>query len=377
MSSQIPADRFKALTEAAASVVGTAQLESLLGRLVETARATTGARYAALGVIGEHGTLVEFVYRGIAADTAERIGHIPEGRGVLGVLMRERKAIRLARISDHPDSVGMPEHHPPMETFLGVPVATSEDIFGNLYLTEKPGGFSEEDEVVVGALAAIAGAAVETTRLRTRLARLAVIEDRERIGRDLHDSIIQDLFATGLELQGLSATIGDPGASESLTSAVDRIDSVIESLRRVVADLGRRGVRSRFEEDLRAHTAQLGRAYEVSVFVSVDPPDLELSNEMADEVMPLVGEAVSNALRHSGTGVVDVSAEMLSDRLVLSVIDQGRGFVLESVERGMGLDNLERRVKRLGGDLSLRSVVGAGTVVEVVLPIGRIPSGSG
>jgi len=103
--------------------------------------------------------------------------------------------------------------------------------------------------------------------------------------------------------------------------------------------------------------------------VSVDPPDLELEPDLAEEVMPIVGEAVSNALRHSGTGVVDVRAEMLSDRLVLSVVDEGKGFDPQSVKRGMGLDNLEERVRRLGGELSLRSVIGAGTVVEVVLPL--------
>ena len=369
MSTGIPVDRFKALTEAAATVVGTAQLEALLGRLVETAKETTGAKYAALGVIGDHKQLIEFVYRGVDAETARKIGHPPEGRGVLGTLIRESVTIRLDRISDHPDSVGFPPHHPPMETFLGGPVGTTEGTFGNLYLAEKPGGFTEEDEMVVAALAAVAGAAVETARLRSRLARLAVIEDRERIGRDLHDSIIQDLFATGLELQGLAATTDDERISKALHGAVDRIDATIDQLRRIVADLGRRGQRSRFEEELREHTSQLAKAYEVAVFVSVDPPDLELEPDLAEEVMPIVGEAVSNALRHSGTGVVDVRAEMLSDRLVLSVVDEGKGFDPQSVKRGMGLDNLEERVRRLGGELSLRSVIGAGTVVEVVLPL--------
>src|SRR5690606_17694872 len=370
MSTGIPVDRFKALTEAAATVVGTAQLEALLGRLVETAKETTGAKYAALGVIGDHKQLIESVYRGVDAETARKIGHPPEGRGVPGTLIRESVTIRLDRISDHPDSVGFPPHHPPMETFLGVPVGTTEGTFGNLYLAEKPGGFTEEDEMVVAALAAVAGAAVETARLRSRLARLAVIEDRERIGRDLHDSIIQDLFATGLELQGLGVGVDDEKLAESLNGAVDRIDSTIEALRRIVADLGRRGDRSVFEDELRQHTSQLARAYEVAVFVSVDPPDLELEHDLASEVMPLVGEAVSNALRHSGTGVVDVRAEMLSDRLVLSVVDQGSGFDVDSVKRGMGLDNLESRAKVLGGEVSVRSVVGAGTLVEVVLPLG-------
>src|SRR5690606_27604964 len=248
MSTGIPVDRFKALTEAAATVVGTAQLEALLGRLVETAKETTGAKYAALGVIGDHKQLIEFVYRGVDAETARKIGHPPEGRGVLGTLIRESVTIRLDRISDHPDSVGFPPHHPPMETFLGVPVGTTEGTFGNLYLAEKPGGFTEEDEMVVAALAAVAGAAVETARLRSRHGRVAWTEDRERIGRDLHDSIIQDLFATAPDLQGRAATTDDERISTSLHGAVDRIGATTDQVRRIVADLGRRGQRSRVEE---------------------------------------------------------------------------------------------------------------------------------
>jgi signal transduction histidine kinase len=257
-----------------------------------------------------------------------------------------------------------------MDTFLGVPVGTSEQAFGNLYLTEKEGGFTAEDEAMVGALAAIAGAAVESARLRSRLAQLAILEDRERIGRDLHDSIIQDLFATGLELQSLAVAAGEAEVAESLNGLVDRIDSTIDDLRRVVAGLNRGGERSRFEEQLRAQTAQLAGAHDVAVLVAVRPPDLELDPDLSSEVLPLVGEALSNALRHSGTTVVDVAVEALSDRLVVSVTDQGNGFAPESVERGFGLDNLEARARRLGGDVSLRSVIGVGTVVEVTLPVG-------
>lgn len=369
MATEIPVDRFKALTEAAVSVVGTAELEDLLGTLVETARATTGAKYAALGVIGAHGTLVEFLHRGIEVETVRKIGHLPEGKGVLGTLIRDGNTIRLERIADHPDSVGFPPHHPPMETFLGVSVGTSEDPFGRLYLTEKPGGFTEEDEVVVGALAAIAAAAVETNRLRARLGDLAVIADRERIGRDLHDSIIQDLFATGLELQGLAIRIGDESVQSSLHAAVDRIDSIIEALRRIVSGL-HRGKDSPFADELVAHVNQLARPYDVSVSVNVDPPDLALAPALVAEVIPMIGEALSNALRHSETREVDVGAELFSDRLVLAVVDQGRGFDTERVIRGMGLDNLEGRARLLGGELTIRSVPGAGTVVEVILPVG-------
>lgn len=362
-------DRLKVLTEAAAAVVGTAQLENLLGRLVETARGATGARYAALGVIGDHKTLIEFVHRGIDEETVKMIGHLPEGRGVLGTLIERRATIRLERISDHPDSVGFPEHHPPMETFLGVPVGTAEHVFGNLYLAEKEGGFTAQDEALVGALGAIAGAAVESVRLRSRLAQLAILEDRERIGRDLHDSIIQDLFATGLELQGLAGALDDAPVSEALNGLVDRIDSTIDALRRVVTGLNRGGGQSGFEEQLRVYTAQLAGPYDVAVLVSVEPVELELEPELASEVMPLVGEALSNALRHSGTSVVEVTVEALADRLVISVTDQGSGFDPAGVERGMGLGNLEARSRRLGGDVVLRSVVGVGTLVDVVLPL--------
>lgn len=368
MPSEIPVERLKTLTEAAASVVGVADLELLLQRLVETARATTGARYAALGVIGKHRTLVEFVHRGMDEERVELIGHLPEGHGVLGTLIRDRTTIRLQRISDHPDSVGFPEHHPEMETFLGVPVMAGDDAFGNLYLTDKPGGFTEEDEVLVGALAAIAGAAVETTRLRSRLERLAVIEDRERIGRDLHDSIIQDLFATGLELQGLATTVASDVAQE-IGRAVDRIDSTIDALRQIVADLHRSDHPSSLEEEIRAHTRQLAEPYDVSVTVSVLPSDLDLEDGVAGQMMRIVGEAVSNALRHSGTDLIEVAVEALSDRLVVSIADRGSGFDVDDVERGMGLDNLQTRTDRLGGELSIHSVPGAGTIVEAGFPL--------
>jgi signal transduction histidine kinase len=370
MGTDIPVDRLRALTQAASSVVGTAQLESLLGRLVETACETTGARYGAMGVIGDHKTLVEFVHRGIDDERVALIGHLPEGRGVLGTLIRESTTIRLVRISDHPDSVGFPDHHPEMESFLGVPVAVAGEAFGNLYLTQKAGGFTEEDELLVSALAAIAGAAVETARLRGRLERLAVIEDRERIGRDLHDSIIQDLFATGLELQGLSAMVDDAMVSEGLDRSVDRIDATIETLRHVVSDLHRSRHRSSFEEELRAHVLQLAGPYDVGMSVTVRPGELDLDSALGREIVPIVGEAVSNALRHSESEVVEVAVEMLADRLVLSVTDQGTGFDVDGVTRGMGLENLGERTRRLGGELSIRSVVGAGTVVEVSLPLG-------
>jgi GAF domain-containing protein len=197
-------ERLRALLDAVVAIGADLDLRSTLQRIVQAACRLVGARYGALGVIGDDRMLVEFITQGIDAETHALIGDLPRGHGVLGLLIDDPRPIRLEDITRHPLAYGVPPNHPPMHSFLGVPVRVRDHVFGNLYLAEKPGGFTEEDEVVVGALAAIAGAAVETTRLRSRLARLAVIEDRERIGRDLHDSIIQDLFATGLELQSLA-----------------------------------------------------------------------------------------------------------------------------------------------------------------------------
>lgn len=368
MSRRIPVERLELLTAAVTTVLSATELETMLRRMVEAAREATGARYAALGVIGEHKTLVEFVHTGIPPETVAMIGHLPDGRGVLGTLIREAETIRLERLSDHPDSVGFPEHHPRMDSFLGVPVGAPGEAFGNLYLTEKEGGFDEDDVLVVEALAAIAATAVETARLRERLEVMAVVEDRQRIGRDLHDSIIQDLFGTGLQLQGLSASTTDEASRSGLDEAVERIDQTIDAVRGIVADLNKPQRSGSFAELLRARLSRLSGPYEVTLSLTVRPPDLQLDDDVSDLIMPLISEAVSNALRHSGSERVDVTVEAAGGQMRLVVVDQGVGFESEKVSSGMGLGNLRNRATRLGGDVEVRSIPGVGTVVEVGFP---------
>ena len=160
-------DRLDGLVEAMLVVTSGLDLDVTLRTIVHTAIELVDARYGALGVRGEGHDLAEFVYEGIDDDTRAAIGNLPEGRGVLGVLIDDPKAIRLENIHDHPASVGFPPNHPPMRTFLGVPVRTRDEVFGNLYLADKAGGqaFSEDDEVLVGALAAAAGIAVDNAQL--------------------------------------------------------------------------------------------------------------------------------------------------------------------------------------------------------------------
>ena len=181
-------DRLDGLVEAMLVVTSGLELDETLRTIVHTAIDLVDARYGALGVRGHDHELVEFIYEGIDEEMREQIGHLPEGRGVLGVLIDDPKPIRLENISHHASSVGFPPNHPPMRTFLGVPVRIRDEVFGNLYLTEKSGGqpFSEDDEVLVQALAAAAGIAIDNARLyEASKTRQSWIEATRDIGTEL------------------------------------------------------------------------------------------------------------------------------------------------------------------------------------------------
>jgi signal transduction histidine kinase len=363
-------DELTSLVRAAADVAGQPDLDAVLRTTVRTAREASGARYGALGVMGEHGVLSDFLHDGMDPEQARAIGDLPTGRGVLGTLIVHARTIRLDDIASHPDSVGFPPHHPPMTTFLGVPVRAGDRVFGNLYLTDKVGGFTEEDEAMVEGLAAIAGAAVSTARLRERLTRLALVEDRERIARDLHDAVIQDLFAVGLSLQNVALTSEDASLTDRLDDAVDRLDQAIGSLRTFVFDLR---TTSQAHTDparaVRQLVSRLAGPYGVVTEVVVSPNLGGLPADRLDDALQIVRESVSNALRHSGTDHVDVRLELFEAGLVVTVADRGRGFEPAAPTDGMGLDNLRARAERVGGTVEITSSADAGTVVRVALPL--------
>jgi signal transduction histidine kinase len=359
--------RLAPLISEAAAVAGEGDLQRVLTTLVEQARVATGANYVALGVLGDHGVLSEFIYTGVDADVARQIGHVPTGSGVLGTVIRENRTIVLDRISDHPDSVGFPEHHPPMESFLGVPVAVGDEAFGNLYLSDKPGGFGDRDVEVVQALSRIAGAAVQTARLQSRLRRIAIVEDRQRIARDLHDSVIQDLFAVGLSLQGVGARVTDEDTERLLIDSIDTLDAAVNALRAYIFGLRETGQPATGLDDrLQLLVARMGSAYTARV-------ELDLENvttgEWDDEIVMLATEALSNALRHSGAENVIIRVLGSDDDLVLEVNDDGRGFDTSQPAQGMGLANMAARAKALGGTLTILSTPGEGTGVQARLPL--------
>ena len=367
---RVEANQLTRLLEGAAAVAGQTDLTSVLSTTVRTAMELTGAPYGALGVLDDDGGLQEFIHLGLDEEAVGRIGAPPRGRGLLGSISHDGSTVRVEHIVDHPDFSGFPDEHPEMDSFLGVPVKLGSEIFGNLYLTHKEGGFTAADEEAVEGLAIVAGAAVNTARLQRRLRRLAVVEDRERIARDLHDAIIQDLFAVGLSLQAQSQKVVVPEVAEVIADTVERLDEAIAALRRFIFDLQPPVWTHR---DLRTETAQLvgqlSAPYDVATEVVFDGELDVLDAATVDDVLQLVSEATSNSLRHADSDLVRVEVRRDRDELLVIVADEGRGFDPDTATGGMGLENIRRRAERAGGEATIVSTPGSGTTVRIRFPI--------
>ncbi len=360
---EIERDTLTDVVKAAADVAGQTDLDDLLHTTVRLAREATGSRYAAMGVLGSQDTLRDFLHLGMDPGTAERIGHLPVGHGVLGTLIRDPQTVRVDDIAQHPDSVGFPAHHPHMTTFLGVPVRAGNSVFGNLYLTDKATPYTAEDEVLVEALAAVAGGAISSLSLRQRLSDLALAEDRERIARDLHDAVIQDLFAVGLSLQAASAQLPDDAMRRRMDDAVDRIDTAISSLRTFIFDLRSLGTLNttlaRTLESMIGRIAGGRASWDVEISEDID----QVPSHVLDNALLVTREAVSNAVRHGGAQSLVIRLRREDDGAALTVSDDGRGFDPETTARGMGIANMEARATDDGGSFVIESSP-AGTTVR-------------
>lgn len=360
-------DRIAGLISSAVAVMGESDLDHLLRRLLSEARAATGAPYAALGVSGDHGDIEDFIYEGVDEAAARAIGHLPTGRGVLGTVIRENRVIVLDEISEHPDSYGFPSHHPPMTSFLGVPIAVGDTAFGNLYLTDKPGGFTPDDVEIVTALSRIAGAAVQTSRLQGRVRTVAIIEERNRIARDLHDSVIQDLFAVGLGLQGIAARLDGTPDGAILDEAVDRLDDAVNTLRGYIFELRTPADGIPLGDRLQELVSRMGAVYPSRIRLTIVGMDRRPGQD-DETILLMANEAMSNALRHARARNVWVELDLEAEVVRLEVGDDGAGFDPSSSSRGMGLANLRTRAAELGGTVDVESNVGGGTKVRVEVP---------
>src|SRR6478752_1014263 len=242
--------RLRELLDAVLALTSDLDAPTVLRRIVEAAVELVDARFGALGVLDDTGTsLAQFITVGIDDDTHALIGELPKGHGILGSLIVDAQPLRLPDLREHPDSFGFPPHHPPMRSFLGVPIRVRDEVFGNLYLTDKTTAevFTDVDEELVVGLAAAAGIAIDNARLHTHMQELMLLEDRERIARDLHDTVVQRLFATGLSLQATARLVRTDadGAVTRIEAAIDDLDLTVKHIRSAIFGLEASRVASR------------------------------------------------------------------------------------------------------------------------------------
>ncbi|MGA2036210.1 MAG: GAF domain-containing sensor histidine kinase [Acidimicrobiales bacterium] len=361
-------DRLQALIEAMLLIEQDLELPEVLCNLVQKAADLAGARYGALGVLDPGRTgLAEFVTVGVSDEVEAAIGRLPEGKGVLGLLVEDPRLLRLADLSLHEASVGFPPGHPPMRSFLGVPILVRGEAFGNLYLADKQGGeeFTATDEDVVSALALAAGLAIDKARLYTRMRELTLSEERERIARNLHDTVIQRLFAVGLALQSATRLLGRPEAQDRLQSSIDDLDETIRQIRTTIFAISRsrRVTDGSLRSEILDLTDEAAGRLGLDVRVDFDGPiDSSVNAETAEHLLVTLREAISNVVRHARASSVEVHVKVDEDFLVLRVIDDGVGIdPAVDTAGGRGLANLAERAKLLGGGFDVGRLPQGGT----------------
>jgi signal transduction histidine kinase len=356
--------KLRRILEAVLLIERDLDLSALLRHVIEEACSMTGARYGALGVLNDDKTaLDEFVTLGLEPDQVAKIGPLPTGKGVLGVLIGKPGPLRLTDLGDHPNSYGFPPNHPPMTSFLGVPVKVRDEVYGNLYLTDKIGWseFTLDDVALVQALAMAAGVAIENARLHQQVQVAAVYEDRDRLARDLHDHVIQRLFGVGLNLQGL-AVRATGRISDGLQKQVNEVDEIITEVRATIYALGMGGSSRGICDDVIAMVGELRATVGFELDVSFDGAvNTAVSEKVAEHLMATIREAVTNIERHANATKATIALSANDGHCQLHVTDNGRGFDGNGRDGGLGLTNMRRRAEKLHGEFDVVSAPTGGT----------------
>jgi signal transduction histidine kinase len=374
--------RLRRLIEVGRTLVSQLDLETVLGRVLAAARDMTGAGYAALGILDpDRERLERFITLGIDDETRARIGNLPEGRGVLGVLINEPHPLRLANVADHPRSYGFPEHHPPMGTFLGVPILIRGEAYGNLYLTEKEGGeFDERDEESVVILAEWAGIAIANARsvAEDRLRRTMEASERERRywARELHDETLQGLGALRLLLGSALRQGSDEALREAVNEAIEELHAEIDKLRGLITELrpaalDELGLTAAIDElaDRCSTTPGLELDRHISLGDAVAGDATRLSPELESTVYRLVQEALTNVVKHSRAQRANVRVVGDDHVVTVEVSDDGVGFDPDVRAPGFGLVGMKERLAMAGGSLQISSALGQGTTLRAEVPL--------
>ena len=383
-------ERLAAFDASIRAMAGLLAVDRVLQVIVDRVRELVGAGYAALGVVDGEGAIEQFITSGMPRAERAQIGAPPRGLGILGLIIRENRAYRIADVMEDPRRHGFPPNHPDMHAFLGVPVAIRGRTIGNLYLTEKAGGFTEADQQIVELFAGHAAIAMENARLHDQVQRLAIVEERERIGRDLHDGVIQSIYAVGLTLEDVpDLMVEDPAeACRRVERAIESLDQTIRDIRNFIF-----GLRPQLIDgiELVEGLAALADEFRVNTMVDVElraGPDVDgmpLSPERTLEVLSVVREALSNIARHAKATRAEILVATAEDGhgLTLAIVDNGTGFDPDA-PRGLGhlgLANMDARMTGIGGTLAIESSPDRGTRIIVRMPgdpsVGETEEGAG
>jgi signal transduction histidine kinase len=368
----------KAVSDAVLAIAAGLSVDEVLQRLVDGARELAGARYAALGLPDWEGGFRRFLTSGMSDGLIASLGPLPRQHGVLGAMLETREPYRTRDIHEHAQFRGWwPAGHPDMRSFLGVPIVAPEGVIGAFYLTEKAGAsdFSHGDQELIELLAAHAAIAITNARLYEQSRELSILAERNRLALDLHDAVSQKLFGLVLNAEVAGTLLArDPSAAAEQVArlqvlaqeALDELRALVFELR--PPDLERDGLC----EALRKHVEVLRRVGERQIDLDV-PDTLPVDPERDAEVLRIAQEALQNALRHAAADRVAVRLERAEHGLLLEVEDDGVGFDPAAAglrARRLGLTSMEERAERIGGRLSIRSSVGAGTIVRLEIPDG-------
>jgi signal transduction histidine kinase len=362
-------EELREVSAAVLAVTAHLSVREVLQTIVTAARRLLDSQYAALGVPGENGSFKEFLADGLTGAQWRAIGPLPRQHGLLGLMLRDPNPVRLADIRAHPRFGGWPSAHPEMTDFLGMPIVDGHEILGELFLANKrtPGGFTADDEELLRLLAAHAAIALVNARLYERSRELSIVEERNRIARELHDAVTQKLFSLRLTAEAASTLVAaDPeGAAAQLDTVRQLAAEASVELRAIVvglrpADLAGDGL----GVALRKQTELLDQVHAATVrFVGEPFPRLSPAREEA--AYRIAQEAMHNALRHGSPSTVEVSVTALDGTVRVEITDDGPGF--DTKDAGLGLTSMRDRARAAGGRLDVRSTPG-GTTVRLEVP---------
>ncbi len=371
------APQLKELTEAARAITSELSLEQVLQKIAQAAKDLIDAKYAALGVHDGSGSLSRFITAGIDPAQHEKIGPLPLGHSLLGAFLHQGRSMIVNDISKHPASIGFPEHHPVMHGLLGVPIVSKEKLIGALYLADKEDGsdFTKADQQLIEMLAIHAAIAIENARLYEQTQRLAILEERERFSRDLHDGIIQSIYAVGLSLDNAKVSISPSNktALEQIDLSMKSLANVIHDIRNYIFDLRPQALK---DKGLYARLQGLIQELKVNTVVVIDAeiaPDINtyLSELQASHIFHIAHEALSNAARHAKARKVCLILTHQDSKVILQVKDDGIGFkVPKRIPHGhRGLANIQQRAASIGANLDINSdpAANGGTCLTLTL----------